>query len=251
MAIYFYVYPSAFQNPGGGEVQLLKTKEYLEKRGLEICLYDQWNNQLKSGDLLHIFGSVKYCYGLMRTAKEVGAKVLLSTICWSDWRSALHTYPSWGQRSLNLIRHAAKVLFPKIPSLRRSMMEIADRLLPNSQAEAKQLVRYFGMKRDKIVVVPNGVDSHYEQADPQPFYSRYGLRDFFLLVISLTEEIVGQLILLVNLQTRQQKILGRAIVTQSKMDDREVRQEYRVALVKIQGFLQAALSRLEVSLCYL
>lgn len=182
MSLFFYVYPSAFQNPGGGEVQLMKTKEFLERRGLTIHLYDQWKDRLGPGDLLHVFGSVKYCYGLMRTAKEVGAKVVLSTICWFDWRSALHTYSRWPQRGLNVIRHLAKVCFPRTPSLRRSMMSISDLLLPNSEAERDQLIRYFGMKREKIVVVPNGVDARYGRAEAGSFERRYGLRDFLLCV---------------------------------------------------------------------
>ena len=182
MAIYFYVYPSAFQNPGGGEVQLLKTKESLERRGVEIRLYNQWEDKLQKGDLLHVFGSVKYCYGLMRTAKEVGARVLLSTISWFDWRSAVHTYPDPRQRALNAIRHFAKVCFPRVPSLRRSMMEISDLLLPNSEAEAEQLVKYFRMRRNKIAVIPNGVDPIFERSDPKLFWDRYGFKDFFLCV---------------------------------------------------------------------
>ena len=182
MTVYFYVYPSAFQNPGGGEVQLLKTKEYLEKRGPEIRLYDQWKDQLKKGDLLHVFGSVKYCYGLMRTAKEVGVKVILSTICWYDWRSALYTYPAWGQRGLNLLRHLAKVCFPWFPSTRKAMMDLSDLLLPNSEAEAEQLVRFFGIKREKIMVVPNGVDASYGEVSPRPFQDCYKHRNFFLCV---------------------------------------------------------------------
>lgn len=182
MAIYFYVYPSAFQNPGGGEVQLVKTKEALERQGTEIRLYDQWKDKFKSGDILHVFGSVKYCYGLMRTAKEVGARVALSTICWYDWRSTLHAYPYFKQGALSALRHAAKVFFPWVPSLRKSMMQVSDRLLPNSEVEASQLVRYFGIPREKIVVIPNGVDSRYEKADPGLFMNRFALKDFFLCV---------------------------------------------------------------------
>lgn len=182
MAIYFYIYPSAFQTPGGGEIQLLKTKEHLQKRGIEIRLYDPWHDRLKKGDLLHVFGSVKYCYGLMRAAKEVGAKVVLSTICWSDWRSAFFTYPDWRQRSLNVLRHLAKACFPWTPSLRKSMMQISDLLMPNSEAEARQLTRFFLIPPKKIVVIPNGVDALYEKADPKPFVERYGLKDFYLCV---------------------------------------------------------------------
>ena len=206
MAVYFYVYPSAFQNPGGGEVQLLKTKEYLEKRGIEIKLYDQWKDQLKVGDILHVFGSVKYCYGLMRTAKEAGASVVLSTICWYDWRSAVHTYPQFRQRTLNIIRHGAKVFFPWAPSLRKSMMKISDRLLPNSEAEARQLSRYFRIDPKKIRVILNGVDSFYEKVAPKAFIERYHLQDFFLCVGRI-EPRKNQLNLI-----RSHKGLGRPLV---------------------------------------
>ena len=67
--IYFYVYPSAFQNPGGGEILLLKTKQYLEELGVNVRLFDQWQHRFQSGDLLHVFGSVKEALGLMETAK--------------------------------------------------------------------------------------------------------------------------------------------------------------------------------------
>lgn len=182
MSIYFYVYPSAFQNPGGGEVQLLKTKEYLEKQGLEIRLYDQWKDRLKSGDLLHVFGSSKYCYDLMRTAKEIGVKVVLSTICWYDWQSAFFTYPNLAQRLLNIARYSAKTFFPWFPSLRKATMEVSDRVFPNSEAEAEQLTRYFRIPRNKIRVIPNGVDAAYAAGSPKLFVERFGFKNFFLCV---------------------------------------------------------------------
>jgi len=112
----------------------------------------------------------------------VGVKIALSTICWYDWRSALHTYPNPLQRGLNMARHLAKENFPWIPSLRKGMMELSDLLLPNSEAEAEQLVRYFRVPRNKIAVIPNAVDASYEKAEPKTFTDRYGLRDFYLCV---------------------------------------------------------------------
>src|SRR3990167_5426594 len=88
--IYLYAYPSAFQNPGGGETLLLKTKEYLEKMGVEIKLFDLWTDRFKEGDLLHVFGSVKETLGLMQSAKSKGAKIVISPIIWYNWQSALH-----------------------------------------------------------------------------------------------------------------------------------------------------------------
>lgn len=178
----FYVYPTAFQAPGGGEVQLLKTKEYLEKEGIDVTLLDIWNDKLSSFDLLHIFGSVKDCLPMMEAAKNFGVKTVLSTICWYSWKSAWGTYGSPKDRALALARQAAKSWFPFVPSKRKRMMQMADLLLPNSQTEADQIARYFQVPREKITVIPNGVEPLYARATPEAFWERYKLKDFVLCV---------------------------------------------------------------------
>jgi glycosyltransferase involved in cell wall biosynthesis len=53
-------------------------------------------------------------------------------------------------------------------------------LMPNSYAEAQQLMRYFGVPPQKIHIVPNGADLRFAQADPRPFVERFAMRDFVL-----------------------------------------------------------------------
>jgi glycosyltransferase involved in cell wall biosynthesis len=182
LRIAFYVYPTAFQSPGGGEIQLLKTKEHLEKLGAKIKLLDTWNDKLKDFDILHVFGSVKDCLPIMLAAKNAGIKVVLSTICWYSWKSALGTYGSRTQRALAFARHFAKAYLPFIPSKRKTMIQISDALLPNSQSEAGQLMSFFGASRDKITVVPNGVEPSFAEANPDAFTAKFKLKDFILCV---------------------------------------------------------------------
>ena len=66
----FYVYPTAFQSQGGGEVQLMKTKAALEQLGVSVKLFDTWNDKLENFDILHVFGSVKDCLPMMEVAKQ-------------------------------------------------------------------------------------------------------------------------------------------------------------------------------------
>ncbi|MDD4013839.1 MAG: hypothetical protein PHW14_06580, partial [Candidatus Omnitrophica bacterium] len=153
MRVLFYSYPSAFQNPGGGEVQLIKTMEYLQKQGIHVKKFDQWSDRFEDYDILHIFGSVKDCLGLTKTAKSKGIKIALSTIFWSDFRRALGESGSVKERAMLVARQAAKTLFPNFPSARRQLMETADILFPNGEGEAGQLVKYFKMPRKKIFVV--------------------------------------------------------------------------------------------------
>lgn len=182
MKVAFYVYPTAFQNPGGGEVQLLKTKEYLERAGVSVKLFDTWTDKLRDFDILHVFGSVKDALPMMEEAKLAGIKVVLSTICWYSWKSAWGNYGPLKARTGAVLRHAAKVFCPFIPSGRKRMMEVADSLMPNSEMEADQLRRFFLVDPKKICVIPNAVDPVFANETPDRFTKKFNIRDFVLCV---------------------------------------------------------------------
>ncbi|MBP7216243.1 MAG: glycosyltransferase [Candidatus Omnitrophica bacterium] len=182
MNVAFYSYPSAFQNPGGGEVQLLKTKQAIEKLGVTVRLFDQWNDKLQDFDVIHIFGSVKDCVGLMQTAKNLKVKIAISSIFWSSFKRALHESKNPKKRLEFMARHAAKVLLPVFPSARRKTMMLADIVLPNSLAEARQLRRLFALPQEKISVVPNGVDERFSEASAESFKKKFKLENFILAV---------------------------------------------------------------------
>jgi len=182
MKILFFVYPSAFQSPGGGEIFLLKSKEALENKGIEIKLFNQWEDRLKDYDILHVFGSVKECLPLMEAAKCANIKVALSPIYWSTLQRSMHEYGSFASKTISSLRHLGKVCFPGFVSARRKMMEIADLLLPNSEAESWQVCRLFGIKREKMHIVPLGADGHFLKAERSEFIAKYGIDDFILSV---------------------------------------------------------------------
>jgi glycosyltransferase involved in cell wall biosynthesis len=182
MKVAFYTYPSAFQNVGGGEVQLLKTKEALEKKGIEVKLFDQWEDKLDNFDILHIFGSVKDCLGLMETARNKNIKIALSTVFCSTFKRAIWESRDTRTRIEQCLRHLAKILFPVFPSEKRKMMLISDVLLPNSAMESLSLKKLFALKNIKMQVVPNCVDEWFRDADPKIFIDKYGLKDFALAV---------------------------------------------------------------------
>lgn len=212
MKVAFYSYPSAFQNPGGGEVQLLKTMEYLAAAGVEVKLFDQWKDRLEDYDILHVFGSVKDCLGLMRTAKNKGVKIALSTIFWSSFKRAVYEGRTPAGKTELFIRHLAKLMAPVLPSGRRRTMMLSDILLPNSEMEAAQLVRLFKVSRDKIKVVPNGIDERFLTATPDEFTGKYGVSDF-VLAVGRIEPRKNQLNLIKALKGMGRKlvIIGEAV----------------------------------------
>ncbi len=131
MKVAFYTYPSAFQNVGGGEILLLKVREYLQKAGVTVDLFDSWSARIEDYDVLHVFGSVKDCLGLVRVAKSRGVKVVITPLWWSDWRRAFFIEGSLKTRADFVLRHTTKLLFPAFPSARRELLLASDLIFPN------------------------------------------------------------------------------------------------------------------------
>lgn len=181
MKILFYSYPWSFQKKGGGEIQLIKTMEYLEKMGVNIKLFDQWNDKLSDYDMIHVFGSLKDSVGLIKVARKSGLKVCVSSIFWTDIRRFIGEF-GFRNKAVSLAHHITKKIFPYFPSGRREVFSMADIILPNSGSEADQIRRYFAVAKDKFFVVPNGVEERFKDAQPGEFVKKYGIKDFILYV---------------------------------------------------------------------
>jgi glycosyltransferase involved in cell wall biosynthesis len=173
----------AFAAPGGGEVQLAQTTAALRASGVDARHWRPWDDSLSHDvDLLHFFGGRREFIPLVEAARKQGTRVALSTIAWFDWRNVWREPSSLLTRSVATARYGLRAAFPRVPSWRRRLYEAADVLLPNSQAEAEQLMRLFRVPAAKIRVVPNGFDARFAQGDPALFMHRYGVRDFVLCV---------------------------------------------------------------------
>lgn len=205
MKVTFFTYPSAFQNVGGGEVQLMMTREYLEKSGQRVDLFDPWKSRVEDYDLIHVFSSVKDCLPLVRIAKSRGVKVVTSPVLWSDWRRALFA-EGLRQKVDLFLRHSSKALWPSFPSARRSLLLASDLLFPNSETEKKHIARLFAVPASKLRVVPNGVERRFAEADPALFRARYGDGPFVLGVGRL-EPRKNQLNLIKGLKDAGHKLL--------------------------------------------
>jgi glycosyltransferase involved in cell wall biosynthesis len=182
MKILLFSYPSSFQNIGGGEILLMKVKEYLEKAGCQVKLFDMWKDRVEDYDLLHVFGSVKDCLPLMQVAKSRNVKLAITPLFWSSWKRAFFTYGSLRDKGEFFLRHAAKLLWPQFPSKRRKMLMISDLIFPNSEIEKMHMARLFAIPKDKMVTVPNGVDRRFAESDPTLFTKKYGEEPFILSV---------------------------------------------------------------------
>jgi glycosyltransferase involved in cell wall biosynthesis len=170
---FFLFFPPTLWAPGGGEVQLAKTKEALEKLQVTVTLLDPWSRN-HDFDVVHVFGSNYEVSSFIEAAKGIGLPVVVSTIAYS-------AKPAWQWKVWKWIDRCVPV--PTTYRLRQRIYDQADRLIAASRSEAYQLAQGFRIDSRKIRLVPHGIDAkRFEVASPEPFTKRYGLRDFVLQV---------------------------------------------------------------------
>jgi glycosyltransferase involved in cell wall biosynthesis len=178
--VYVHAHSAAFQAPGGGEVQLVRTASELARLGVPVRPFDPWADRLAEGRLLHLFGMSHEGLELARVAKRKGLPVVLSPICWFEPRALWALAPNHAVGAAHLAIWGARRLIPGLPGWRRELLGLADVILPNSVAEGRQLHALFGAAESKIQTVPNGVDSRLESADGDRFRERFGDEPFVL-----------------------------------------------------------------------
>lgn len=171
---------------GGGLVLLFNTKRSLEKEGVKVDLFDQWKTQFEEYDIIHHFGATKFSLGLCSRVAYEKIKLVVSPIFWMDFKYAyFQAAASVGKRLKNVLIYGAFRISPGLfypLNMLRKVLLSADMLLPTSVAEAKQLVRFFKIPKDKIFVVYSGVERRFLDADPDLFINEFGISDFILVV---------------------------------------------------------------------
>lgn len=172
----------AFQAPGGGENQLLQTARHLEHLGHRVRPFCPWTDRLRDARLLHLFGMSHEGLELAKLARALKVPVVLSPICWFEPRAILALAPGVVARANGLLKWAVRAALPGGIGWRARLVRSCDLLLPNSQAEARQLVSLLGADAARAHVVPNGVEPRFADARPDLFRARHGDDPFVLYV---------------------------------------------------------------------
>jgi glycosyltransferase involved in cell wall biosynthesis len=161
---------------GGKEIKFKRILEELKKLGVDVEPFDMWDTQ-KKYKLYHVFGSDYYLSEFVEVVSSF-APVIVTTVFYSVTDPTIYRLLSLGERaplSKRLIRSSTW-------GLRKRLLEKANLLLPNSEAEAKQLEVYFKVPREKMRIVPSGVDEEFSDGDPKLFAEKFGIKDFILCV---------------------------------------------------------------------
>jgi len=179
-----------FQEPGGGEIQATKSREYLVRRGVQVDLFDPFR-PLRGYDLLHIFGLTHHTYELAAYWKRMCEKPLIvSPLWWSfdEYYRSTGKLPAYlrnrlfrqmrGVRLWADFQRWSDVVF----DIRGQQMRICDLVITVAEGESRQVIKEFAVSGNKVRVVPNGVDPSFYGAAPDEFVDKYGIADFILCV---------------------------------------------------------------------
>lgn len=147
---------------GGFQIQIEQTMLALKKTGLDVE-HVRWWDEFQKGDLIHFFGRPPEIY--VNFAQNKGCKVIIADLNTElASRSALHRL---AQRSL------IKVVKYTLPAALTNRMgwqtfSRADALMVLTRWEAEVVASMFEAPKDKIYVVPNGVEEVFLNSVPLP-----------------------------------------------------------------------------------
>lgn len=173
MNVLFITRTSIEQLSGGDKIQILNTKQALERLGVTVTLAADGSPIPTGTDIVHVFNPSQISTVSLDAARAADIPVAVSTIHW-DMREYYRAMFAVNRKFLSIrppqfLRHYAvnqcKALTynyiwnPRVLRKLGKVFQRADLLLPNSNAEADVLVRDFSASWDRIVPVVNGFDA--------------------------------------------------------------------------------------------
>lgn len=166
----------------GAQVQAIRTAEALRRFGLTVDFIE--NAERSDYDLLHVFGLYPEYRAICEAFRARGIPVAASPIFFKDIstpfkRAYYAAAPVWGR-------------FSRAYRDIRQLLASVNALLPNTQAEARFVQRYFRWSR-LVQVVPNGVDPCFAEGDPRLFREEFGITGEFVLCVGRIERRKNQL----------------------------------------------------------
>lgn len=199
----------AFENIGGDTIQMLKTKEELERLGVEVDISLELSPDLNGYDLVHLFNITRIHETWMqyKNAKSYNKKIVLSTI--HHRKSDIEEYEKKAlMGKAKLIKkifnneesiQKFKTLFYVIQSKgsfkpffyqikngflnqQKEVIEGVDIVLPNSNMELEAIINDFKFDKNKIkyFITPNGVEINYANvsSEKNKFVDKFGIENF-------------------------------------------------------------------------
>lgn len=170
---------------GGFQSQVYHIYEGLKKLGVDIKWYSLEQDNLEDVDILQVMQADRSMINMMKRARNRGIKIVLT--------------PMHGSRARSNFFLKSGLLLSRIPQLFTTHLQLketiccADYLTPLCRFEAKRLEEVYGINKDHISVIPNGLDEVFFNEEEENV--ELPCKDY-LLIVGRIEENKNQLTLI-------------------------------------------------------
>lgn len=181
MKVLFQSRTNLYDAPGGDMVQMLKTKEFLEKLNVHVDISLELEPDLEGYDLVHLFNLMEPqdIYLQMLNAKKQNKKIALSTIYGLYTEFERKARGGLFQKIATVIspyqigyiktivkqykenrfhKGVYKMLFKGYYGLMKEIVDYTGVFLPNSVSEMNRVAKEFKLKNYNFISIPNAID---------------------------------------------------------------------------------------------
>lgn len=171
-------YHSVMMLKGGPRTQILQTKRCLEELGVNVSLFQSWDEFNKDQvDVMHLFGANIGTYHFAREVHKLGIPMVVTPIYFTR-HSPLFVRTVLGiDRAVRSVARGTWTDYGIVAEICRWGTAV----LPNTHREARLVEQGLGIAKERITVVPNGVDARFANGDPALFKKQYGIEPPFVL----------------------------------------------------------------------
>ena len=147
---------------GGAKIQIEQTAAALQQNGVEVE-YTRWHDESQSGDLIHYFGRMHTEH--VRLAQQKGIRVVMSELLTAT--GSRTSRQLFVQRTINrTIERLAPRTF--ITPFNWDSFRQADAVVALTAWEGHLMNYLFAAPRERIHIIPNGVEEVFLNSAPQP-----------------------------------------------------------------------------------
>jgi glycosyltransferase involved in cell wall biosynthesis len=188
MNVLFQTRTNLYTSPGGDLIQIQKTKEFLEKLGVNVDVSLEFEPDLSKYDIVHLFNLMdpQDIYLQCLNAKKQNKKIVLSTIYGLYTEYEQKARGGIAQKISNILspyqigylkiilRHfhekrfhkgVLKMMFKGYYRLMKEIINNTNVLLPNSFSEMNRVAKEFKLKDFSFEVIPNAIDKKIFNGD--------------------------------------------------------------------------------------
>lgn len=171
MKVFIQGYNTFCQNKSGGvQIRIKRYYEALIKNKCEVSLFNAFSSDLRECDILHVFKLDIENLALIRCAKSMGKKVVLSSIvnCVNGKR-------------VDFYRIISKLPFATTYRCLFEIVKLCDLIIVESRQEKDFLCKHFGAIEKRVCIIGNGAED-YSNADNSIYTKIEMVKDYVLQV---------------------------------------------------------------------